>query len=60
MSTILLGAGGHNAGLWSAMEPVAFNWLSRQLTPPLASIVIDGRFKPAPTRPTPARGDSRR
>ena len=46
-STILLGAGGHNAGLWTAMEPAAFNWLSHHLLPPLVGIVI-GRFLPIP------------
>lgn len=48
MSTILLGAGGHNASLWRAMEPAAFNWLSRHLIPPLAGIVIGGQFLPRP------------
>lgn len=52
ISTILLAAGGHNTRLWKAMEPVAFNWLSHQLVPPLAGIVIDGRFcHPVPGLP---------
>jgi enterochelin esterase-like enzyme len=51
ISTVLLAAGGHNTGLWSALEPTAFNWLSHQLTPPLAGVVIDGRFELPPLKP---------
>lgn len=36
--------GGHNFAVWSAQEPTAFGWLSRQLTPPLRPIPsVDGR-----------------
>jgi enterochelin esterase-like enzyme len=60
MSTILLGAGGHNAGLWTAMEPVAFNWLSHELTAPLAGIVIEGKFRPTPIVASRITGGSAR
>lgn len=46
VSTILLKAGGHNARLWVTLEPVAFNWLSQHVAPPLANIVINGRYLP--------------
>jgi enterochelin esterase-like enzyme len=48
--TILLARGGHNAALWKAMEPEAFNWLSRQVTAPLAPIGVGGGLVPIPTQ----------
>lgn len=51
VSTILLATGGHNARLWTAMEPTAFNWLSRRLAPPLAEIVIGGHVLPGAPGP---------
>jgi enterochelin esterase-like enzyme len=46
MSSILLPVGGHNQHLWTAMEPVAFNWLSQHLLPPLAALVLHGPLRP--------------
>jgi S-formylglutathione hydrolase FrmB len=44
--TVFLPAGGHNARLWKALEPVAFDWLSRQLVSPLAPEASIGRPPP--------------
>jgi S-formylglutathione hydrolase FrmB len=46
--TVFLPAGGHNARLWKALEPVAFDWLSRQLVSPLAPEASIGRPPPSP------------
>lgn len=40
ITEMLLASGGHNTKLWTNLEPVAFNWLSRHLTPPLAGVTI--------------------
>ncbi|MCU1659039.1 MAG: esterase [Pseudonocardiales bacterium] len=48
MSTVLLAHGGHNATLWVAMEPIAFNWLSQRLVAPLAGVSIQADLLPAP------------
>ena len=58
LSTMVLAVGGHNAGLWTAMEPVAFNWLSQHLLPPLADLVIHGPFLPFHRGPSLHRGPS--
>jgi S-formylglutathione hydrolase FrmB len=42
--TLLLPKGAHNAQTWQAMEPVAFDWLSRVLPPPLGvPVSAEGR-----------------
>ena len=40
VDTVLLASGGHNTQVWSELEPVAFNWLSRHLTAPLADVRV--------------------
>jgi S-formylglutathione hydrolase FrmB len=49
LRTVLLPAGGHNARLWKGLEPVAFDWLSRQLVSPLAPEASVG-LAPQPPR----------
>ncbi|MDT4935322.1 MAG: hypothetical protein QOK11_3214 [Pseudonocardiales bacterium] len=46
ISDILLAKGGHNAHLWLSLEPVAFNWLSQHLRPPLAGVSIRSDLLP--------------
>jgi enterochelin esterase-like enzyme len=59
ITDVLLARGGHNAKLWTAMEPVTFNWLSLRLAPPLAGVTIRSGLEP--TTPPPAvRQASRR
>jgi putative esterase len=63
-STLLLPGGAHNAHTWRAMEPVAFDWLSRLLAVPLGlPVLAEGRgpvpyhghlpYHPYPTKRPP-------
>lgn len=42
LSVVLVAHGGHNFGLWSLLEPLAFNWLSHRLDPALVSLGAHG------------------
>jgi enterochelin esterase-like enzyme len=48
ITDLIVGRGGHNASLWTQLEPVAFNWLSQRMPPPLAGVVINSGLVPAP------------
>jgi esterase/lipase superfamily enzyme len=52
-SVLFMPHGGHNWVTWQAMEAVGFDWLSRQMTPPLASPALAGGLGPVPYRTTP-------
>lgn len=56
LSDLLLSHGGHNAKLWVNVEPVGFNWLSRELRPPLAGIIVRGDLLPTPKPPVTGPG----
>jgi enterochelin esterase-like enzyme len=49
VTTVVLPHGGHNAALWKALEPAAFNWLSQRLAAPLAPVASVGQQLPSPS-----------
>lgn len=54
LTLVVVPHGGHNFGLWSRLEPLAYNWLSHQLNPALVTLGLhDGA--PVPPTPTPSR-----
>lgn len=50
VTVVLLAHGGHNFGLWSLLEPLAYNWFSHQLNSALITLGVHGTTT-VPPRP---------
>lgn len=58
--SVILPRGGHNAALWKALEPYAFNWLSSRLSAPLAAVAsVGAALPPKATGPPSAHAAAR-